>query len=463
MKRRRQIILAGVAVVLIGFAAYKIATHRSPLVWNGKPASYWIGRLSFADLNNGQSSAEEFVFAAGPGVVKELIEGLGRRDNRFSDWWTATYLKLGKWQRFFDLPVKRSHFRASCARGLGMLGTAASEAEPALVAALNETDTYVRSAATAALGRVSTNKASIVPALVAGVGSQDANFRLACVLALTRCIPESPDAAVALRRIAKDPDSNLRAWAVASLWKDLSNPQLSFNILVEALSDSAGAVRTRAADSIGMMRHAPESAALVLQAALNETKTGSPDPILAWKILGAIAEIGPPARALVPDLVELIDAKDSHLATRAAIALGRIEPDNPRWVDELIRQLEPDPHWAAWELGRRGDSARRAVEPLLEAARRPSHWTIQAMAATAAWRLAPKSPNPIGMITNQLTHEDRGGYEIVQLLGELGPAAESAVPTLLQLRYSRGDMMREYVNGALEKIAPEFLNDPWRK
>lgn len=288
MKRRRQILLAGVAVILIVFAAYKIATHRSPLVWNGKPANYWIGRLSFADLDNGQSSAEEFVFAAGPGVVKELIEGLGRRDNAFSDWWTATYFKLGKGQRFFDLPVKRSHYRASCARGLGMLGTAASEAEAALLAAMNDTDTYVRSAA-AALGQVSTNKASIVPALVAGVGSQDANIGLACVLALTHCIPESPDAADALRRIAKDPNSNLRAWAVSALWKDHSNPQLSFNILVEALSDSASAVRTRAAESIGMMRYAPESSALVLQAALNETKTGSPDPILSWKILGALA------------------------------------------------------------------------------------------------------------------------------------------------------------------------------
>lgn len=161
--------------------------------------------------------------------------------------------------------------------------------------------------------------------------------------------------------------------------------------------------------------------------------------------------------------MELIDAKDSHLATRAAIALGRIEPDNPRWVDELIRQLETDSHWAAWELGKRGESASRAVEPLLVAAGRTNHWTIQDMAATAAWRLAPNSPNPIKMITNQLAHEDWGEYEIVQLLGELGPAAESALPTLLQLRYSRGDMMREYVNGALKKIAPEYLNDPWRK
>jgi len=85
------------------------------------------------------------------------------------------------------------------------------------------------------------------------------------------------------------------------------------------------------------------------------------------------------------------------------------------------------------------------------------------MAATAAWRLDPSSPNPLNLITNNLSRSEFGEYEIVRLLGELGPAAKPAVPTLLQLRYSRGMMMHDFGNDALRKVAPEYLANPWKK
>ena len=85
------------------------------------------------------------------------------------------------------------------------------------------------------------------------------------------------------------------------------------------------------------------------------------------------------------------------------------------------------------------------------------------MAATAAWRLDPSSPDPLNSITQNLSRHEHGQYEIVRLLGELGPVAKPAVTTLRQLRYSRGIMMHDYVDEALRKIAPEYLADPWKK
>ena len=156
-------------------------------------------------------SAEEFLFAAGKGVVPELIRGLHLRDNWLSDKWTDMYFKLGKWQRFFKMPVKRSAYRVNCVRALGLLGAAASEAEPALLQCLKDKDLSVRREAAEALGRIADDKSRVAPALVAGLASTDQNYRLACIIGLIHCLPGSTEAAKALRGIVRDPDSNKRA------------------------------------------------------------------------------------------------------------------------------------------------------------------------------------------------------------------------------------------------------------
>ena len=84
------------------------------------------------------------------------------------------------------------------------------------------------------------------------------------------------------------------------------------------------------------------------------------------------------------------------------------------------------------------------------------------MAATAAWRLAPSSPNPLKWIADELPQQQNGYYEVIRLLGELGPAATIAVPALRKMRYSHGIMAHDYANDALQKIAPEYVSDPWR-
>ena len=469
MRRRRVLLVIFVLIVLaVGVAMY--FTRRSPpLVWQGKPSVYWIGRLSYYDLDSaGVSgvSAEAFLFAAGKEVVPELIRGLSMRENWVSDRWTDLYFKLGKWQRYFHLPVKRSIYRANCARGLGLLGAAASEAEPALLKALKDKDPNVRTEAAEALGRIATDKSRVAPSLIAGLASQDQNHRLASIIGLIHCLPGSAEAAKALRRILHDPDWNKRAWAADGLWQDDSDPKATFTSLVEALQDENATVRDRAAQSIGKLHYDPERTAEVLHAALIREVAVGTNEIVVWKILGALAEIGPAARPAVGVLKNLT-ATNNFAATLSIIALGRIEPENPQWIEHLVKRLDSveggQAFSAAWELGKRGVAARGAVGPLRRLAESAGDWRTKAMAATAAWRLDPSSPNPLNLITNNLSRREHGQYEIVRLLGELGPAAKPAVPTLLQMRYSRGLMMHDYVDEALRKIAPEYLTDPWKK
>jgi hypothetical protein len=84
------------------------------------------------------------------------------------------------------------------------------------------------------------------------------------------------------------------------------------------------------------------------------------------------------------------------------------------------------------------------------------------MAATAAWRLDPSSPNPLERIADELPQQQSGHYEVIRLLGELGPATKTTVTALRQLRLSHGIMAHDYASAALQKIAPEYVSDPGR-
>lgn len=464
-KRRLLLVLFLLGILVLSALVLSRWQQELQATWKGKSAQYWISRLNYFDLDGSNPSAEEFLFAAGPEVVPALIQGLGMQDKWLSDRWYDLYFKLGKWQRYFQLPSKRSHYRQNCARGLGLLGQAASNAIPALLRSIKDQDPYVRTHVAGALGRIGVDKDRVVPELIAGLSSSNANYRLGCVIGLGHCLPGSSGAAKALRGVLKDPDSNLRIWAAGSLGLDDSDREATFVALLAALKDGNATVRDRAAQSIGKMGYNLDRSAEALLGALEAELDSRGNEIVVWKILRALGEIGSPAHPAIGALTNLLTHTNSHTAVSSLIALSRIEPNNPQWTDQLIAKLdrvkEGDAMWASWELGKRGEPARKAIPALLRLAKNTGDWRTQVMAATAAWRLDPSSPNPISTITNHLAAREPGQYEIVRLLGELGQAARPAIPTLRQLRYSRGIMMHEYAEDALRQIAPEHLVNPW--
>jgi HEAT repeat protein len=237
MPKRRRILFVAVLGILI--IAGVIAVNQWPqafrLTWKGKSAAYWISQLNNFDLEGANVSAEEFLFAAGPEVVPALVKGLRRRNSWLADRWYDAYFKLGKWQKHFQVPTKRAHFRANAACGLGLLGRAASNAVPALLLSLNDSDQYVRGKAAEALGRIGGNRERIVPELIAGLSSTNDNHRSVCAWGLARCLPGNAQAAMVLRGLLKDTAWNLRCCAADSLWRDDSDREASLAVLLVAL------------------------------------------------------------------------------------------------------------------------------------------------------------------------------------------------------------------------------------
>lgn len=255
--RRRLFVVGIIAFILVLGITHLVVRNPTELKWMGQPASYWIDRLNYRDMQNGEASAEEFLFAAGPEVIPALIRGLSFEDRWAHDHWVDIYFKLGKWHRYFSMPAKRSSHRANCARGLGLLGPAAAAAVPELLRALDDRDPWVRSSAGEALAQIGVEKAQFVPRLIAGLSSTNANHRLACVIALVHSLPDV-EAAPVLHPLLRDPDSNLRSWVAGGLGRDEADPDATAQVLAEALKDSSGTVRNRAAQSLGRLRPRPD-------------------------------------------------------------------------------------------------------------------------------------------------------------------------------------------------------------
>lgn len=431
--------------------------------WKDKPAGYWIGRLSYRDTADGPS-AEEFLFAAGPAVVPELIAGLRLRDSWIHDKWVEIYFKLGKWQRYFQLPTKRSEYRANCARGLAALGVTNALAETELLHALNDADEWVRSSAVDALSRVAVNKNNIVPKLIEGLHSTNSNFRLVCIVGLVRLLPGSREAGEALRQEASDTDVNIRSWIAEGLGGDDTWAGKSFEVLTKLLQDPHATVRDRAAQGLGKLKFSLEAKTRELMKAL-EAEIARPDKneIVIWKIEGALGEIGPGATAAVPALRSLTKATNTS-RTFAIIALSQIERDEGRWEQMLIEELDSDSTatFPARELGRR--RARVALPALQKLASSAESPATRHMAAVAAWRIDQALPDDFTELSEfLLTNGASGKYELVQLLGEIGPEARVMIPVLQRLRFSRGSMMRDYAEAALARIDREYLSNPWKE
>jgi HEAT repeat protein len=463
LKKVKRLLFFGVAPIFTACLIFWF-NSRPSLVYKGKPAAYWISRLNYFN-GSGGVSAEAFLFEAGPGVVPELVKGLSLRDARIHDRWVDLYFKLGKWQKYFSYPVKRSAYRANCARGLGIIGPPAEVTVPELLNALNDSDLWVRSAAAEALGRIGAKKEIVVPALITGLQSTNRNLLLPCEIALTHFVPGSAQAADALRTMLRKNDINLQCWAAAALGRDDSMPEQTFHALGTALHNSNPTLQLEAAKSLGHLSWSDESKARVLLETLVAEKSVRPkDSAVVGGIIEALGEIGPAAAAAIDVLQDFAQTTNTY-QINAIVTLTRIDPASAGWKKELAAKSfhdERSAFYCALDLGLHGSI--EDSETLRQIAARAKNPQIRAMALIGLWRVDPNSPEPIAELSAFLLEPFTGGkYEPIMLLGKVGSRARAMIPVLRQLRYGRGPMMRDYAETALNQIDPSYITDPWKK
>ena len=165
--------------------------------------------------------------------------------------------------------------------------------------------------------------------------------------------------------------------------------------------------------------------------------------------------------AAVPVLCKLLSDPDDWVRGSALQLLGFMGPKAKPAVPALMATLRFGTNkyivgtraTAAWALGRIGPDARTAV-PWLKQSLSDTNTPLRLTAAIALWRIV-QDTNVVALVIEQF---DRNPHnrDALSALGEMGPLAKSAVPTLFKI-LRPPDLSGIPASPAVQKSAREAL------
>lgn len=374
-------------------------------------------------------------------AVPVLIESLKDPQSRY--WAAIALTEIGAKAAPATEPLAKLaaegevHERLQAILALAAIGDQAAAAAPALIAALDSPDVSLRYPAAFALGKL---RAADADAALATLEA-DADAALAATASWARAQihrGEAPFALEAESRLLKAVASDVpavREGAVAGL-SDLA-PLLDAAEQKKLATVFTGLI-TDADPEVG---RAAGAALIRLGGVCVETlRAKLADPAIRTNVLEILAGIGPAAKPALDDLVKELGDADADHAGEAAVAIAAIGPDAAAAVPALRRIAADEKaapglrYSAAYALGRIGPAAKEAVAEL----RALAESTDELMATVAVWAALKVDPADSSLFERAiplLRRALRGERELVRLeaavaLGEIGPAAVSAVPIL---------------------------------
>jgi HEAT repeat protein len=306
------------------------------------------------------------------------------------------------------------------------------------------------------LGRMGPAAAGATDALKGLLEGPDVNRRRQAALALGHIGPPARAAANALAQRVNDPDLGTRQNVLTALRSvGGADPKILVPRLLDVLQKDQSVNRNLALDLLGQQGTAAADAVPWLVAELKRPQQTQAHLKLA-ETLGRIDRERAKKEA-VPLLRQL--AEDLNLRVPATAALWRIDPDDRQPLTVLVETLERTAGYAqqlaAEALGTFGDAARPAI-PALRNVLNSTDPSVRVNAARSLWQITGDTNTTLPVLIDALRKQQ--GYfrtRAADKLGEMGSAARSAVPALLEKRHDPDLGVRAAVIRAVQKIDPE--------
>jgi len=414
--QRRRSVGIGLALLTLAAGGLLILRPASQSVYNGRPFAYWFSELNSPSYQV-RNEAEVALRGLGVDAVPYLRHALRVHETRWQIWFRAVF---DRFQPPRQIRVPPARIQEQAARLLARLGPAALPATPELIGALAGQDPDTVRACATALRRIGPQ---CVPDLVA---------------ALHHSVPAARANAAELLGSAPDFDRSLDAAVLP---------------LETALADPDREVRRRAAPSLATADRSHARSVPALTAALLDT-----DQMVRLAAARSLGELGPVAAASTPALAQCLVETHPEVRVEAARALWRIEHRTDRPLPVLVASLrDQQVHWqAALALGEIGAPAEAAIPALLEALENELVHRPSRTPASSALALARMSPAAVPGLVLLLSHHEsyvRVGAAIA-LAGQ-GINALPALSRLLELLDDPDPEVRLTVTGALGAIGTE--------
>lgn len=222
------------------------------------------------------------------------------------------------------------------------------------------------------------------------------------------------------------------------------------------LKADKSSVRAHAAAELA--RLGPEGAAAVpgLAEALHDESLA-----VRHEALSALERIGPAAREAVPELKDMLKSKDSRLYLSAANALGSIGRDAnaaaPELADFLSAEDERISVPAAFALARIlsvDTEEMKPVIPVLVKALRNKHRQIRDEAIRGLTFVGPNAITELAELVGDHERDPQAAVIAAGVLRGMGPAADRALPALIDAMKSKHDLMVTTAADAVGAIGP---------
>ncbi len=383
-------------------------------------------------------------------------------------------LRSGKAEEKFEAVVQ-----------LGSLGPYAQPAIQPLVDLLKTENPGLRYECIVALGQIGPMAHDSADSLTGLLTSDDELLQSAALESLRRIGTASPEALTQIRRLCQNKNSSLAISAIRCLvmisGADDELVQNSIPHLVAALGDPRADVRNEAAVTL------VEIGSAVVPAVAGSLSAN--DPHVQMKACEILGKFGDDAASTIPALLTLLQNDNEMVVRAATTALGEIHADPAAVLPALSALLQrksaavriiavraiADYGPAAGDsaalmlslladdsimlrasavdaLGRTGDSRVEVIEALVKALS-DGHAPVTLNAANALSHIGtPAVPALVQKLADE--HYRR---LVVEVLGEIGAGAESAVPALVELLSRVGDdlELRREVFIALASIGPK--------
>jgi HEAT repeat protein len=296
---------------------------------------------------------------------------------------------------------------------------------PALVAALQDPVPAVRYAAVTALLNLKWEMEQTLPPLLGRLKDPDLQVKSRTAIGLTQLDAKKyPDALAAAQPVlleaVKSSVPQTRSDAASALPRvSVDKPDLAVEALVPLLSDAESPVRAAAIASLGQLGPAAASTLPVVTGFLAD-----PVPNVATRVPRAVMQIDPEGGLKV--ILAALKNRDVHVRAAVAEGLGDAGRNSPEAVEALSSLLKDGQlevrYRALISLSRVGKAAEPAMPNLIHVLGQDRVYLLRATAA--------------------------------EVLGQLGPAAASATPELVQALNDWNPDVRKRAQAALQKIAP---------
>ncbi len=449
----RGVVPALAGLLLGAFILRQAADAASGPRYDGVPVAGWLRRAMSGDFRE-RLAAEPVLARFGPEAIPALIRAVETRDPVWWPHWQALRRKV-----FPGSPpaVSREQLNRCAAGRLAQFGPAASNAVPALLRwGVRGTDPADVRRVVAAIGPAS------VPGLLEGLQARDPRVRLVAARASGQAAlqPAADLLRPALLRLLGESDPTVRLAAARALAELCP-------------SDSAVAERVAA-----WMPETDPAQAVELLATLARFGTAAAgladrvrpyltarEPSLQVTAARCLYAIQPPAREVIPVLVELLRAalpggRAAPFQWEIVRALGDMGPDANEAIPDLLSLLESapthrptlTPHFAVYALGRMGPAAVPGLSRLLEHPSRDTRINAAAALAELGELAAPAVPRLLPMLSSELPEEQ---WAAARTLGVVGAAAAPARPALERL--AQLETTQEVIIGHLRSAARSAL------